>query len=117
MRLAITLAVTLVVAMAHSAEAGPFRRRSSSTSQPATCTGPNCSAGGSTATAQGVADIQASNGRMAHHGGNSSYEGVGMGSTPQAALNACCNNGRPVIDQGVSQGANGMWYACKRYAR
>jgi len=111
-RLHLILALALVSLLAATAEAGPFRRRSSST----TCTGPNCS-GGDTSTAQGVAEIQARAGRMSHHGGNSSYEGVGMGMSPQAALNNCCNNGRAVIDQGVARGAYGRFYACKRYAR
>lgn len=108
--MAILAALTL---LATHAEAGPFRRRPSA-SVAAVCTGPTC---GSTATAQGVAEIQARNGRMAHHGGNSSYEGVGMGKTAAAALANCCNNGRPVIDQGVARGADGTYYACKRYAR
>jgi len=72
---------------------------------------------GSTATAQGVAEIQAAAGVMSHHGGNAGYEGVGVGSTPEAALANCCNNGRPVVDQGVAQGRDGRWYACRRYAR
>ncbi|NDD53160.1 hypothetical protein EBZ39_04650 [bacterium] len=72
---------------------------------------------GHTATAQGVAELQASNGRMGHHGGNAGYEGVGMGSTPEEALGNCCysNSGRAVVDQGVARGRDGRWYACKRY--
>ena len=93
-----------------SAEAGPFRRRSSGGSVKY-----SAPVGGDTSSAQGVAEIQARTGNMGHYGGNNSYEGVGMGPTPQSALNACCNNGRPVADQGVAQGSNGMWYACKRY--
>ena len=103
------LIAVLVAVVATEAQAGPFRRRSSNVvSAPAR---------GDTSTAQGVAEIQARRGAMGHCGGNSSYEGVGMGMSPQAALNNCCNNGRPVIDQGVAQGADGRWYACKRYAR
>ena len=99
----------VLVLVAADAEAGPFRRRSSSiVSTPS---------GGDTSTAQGVAEIQANRRAMGHCGGNSSYEGVGMGMSPQAALNNCCNNGKPVIDQGVAQGSDGRWYACKRYAR
>ena len=117
-RLHLLLALALAALLTSTAEAGPFRRRSSVT---ATCTGPNCFAGGAvagdTSTAQGVAELQARRGRMGHLGGNSSYEGVGMGSTPEAALANCCNNGRPVIDQGVARGTNGMYFACKRYAR
>jgi hypothetical protein len=108
------LALVVAACLCTTAEAGPFRRRSSS---PQTCTGPNCSGAGDTSTAQGVAEIQARSGRMAHHGGNSSYEGVGMGGSPEAALANCCNNGRAVVDQGTALGRDGRWYACKRYAR
>jgi len=67
-------------------------------------------------TAQGVANYLASIGRIGHYGGNPyAYEGVGMGGTPDQALRNCCNNGGVVADYGVCQGANGMWYACKRY--
>lgn len=71
---------------------------------------------GTTATAQGVAEIQASHRRVGHHGGRYAYEGVGSGSTPEQALRRCCTNGRAVVDQGVAQGADGVWYACRRYA-
>jgi hypothetical protein len=54
---------------------------------------------------------------MAHHGGNSSYEGVGMGGSHEAALANCCNKGRAVVDQGVARGSDGRFYPCKRYAR
>lgn len=115
MRIEILMAVLAsLVLMAIPAQAGPFRRKPAATTY-ATCTGPNC--GGDTSTAQGVAEIQARNRRMAHHGGNSSYEGVGMGSTPESALANCCNKGGRVIDQGVARGADGNYYACKRYSR
>ena len=70
-----------------------------------------------TATAQGVANIMAREGRMRHMGGNPyPYEGVGMGSTPDQALRNCCYSGqRPVADEGVAQGPNGKWFACRRY--
>lgn len=104
-----------------AAEAGPFGRYRSATT---TCTSGSCGTStsrtvvrGSTSTAAGVAAIQAGERRMAHHGGNYAYEGVGVGSTPEAALANCCTNGRPVVDQGVAQGSDGRWYACKRYAR
>jgi hypothetical protein len=122
------VAVALVAMLSGLAEAGPFGRRAVATSSTATCTSGNCGTSsttersrtvlrGSNATAQAVAELQASNGAMAHHGGNSGFEGVGYGSTPEAALAACCNNGRAVIDQGVARSANGRWYACKRYSR
>jgi len=117
MRIHVLLALALAFLLTSTAEAGPFRRRSSAT---ATCTGPNCSGGaaaGDTSTAQGVAELQARRGRMGHLGGNSSYEGVGVGGRTAAALASCCNNGRAVIDQGVARGADGRWYACRRYSR
>ena len=122
----IVFAVAVVALLAGSAEAGPFRRtvvRSSS----ATCTSGECGTSsssersrtvirGSTATAQGVAELQAAEGSCRHHGGNSGYEGVGVGGSPEAALASCCSNGRAVIDQGVAQGLDGRWYACRRYS-
>lgn len=73
-----------------------------------------------TATAQGVANLLARSGRLFHPGGNPySYEGVGMGSTPEQALGNCCysRSGMKVADQGVAQDSRGRWYACKRYVR
>ena len=44
------------------------------------------------------------------------YEGVGMGTTPQAALNNCCYTGQRVcIDSAVVRGANGMYFAAKGF--
>ena len=89
------------------------------------CSGGNCRyypgkalVGVTTATAQGVANLLAREGRLRHPGGNPyPYEGVGMGSSPDQALRNCCysNSGRPVADQGVAQGPSGKWFACKRY--
>lgn len=109
-------------------KAGPFGRRTVTTTQSQVCTSDGCGTTtasersrtvvrGRTATAQGVAEIQAEQGRVGHHGGNAAYEGVGCGSTPDQALRSCCNNGRPVVDQGVARGRDGRWYACRRYAR
>jgi hypothetical protein len=69
-----------------------------------------------TGTAQGVANLMARTGRLAHMGGNPhALEGIGMGSTPDQALRRCCYYGRMrIADQGVAQGANGRWYACIR---
>jgi hypothetical protein len=71
----------------------------------------------STATAQGVANIMAASGRVGHWGGNTGYEGCGMGATPQAAYNTCCyaNSGMATVDVGYAQGSNGWWYCCRRY--
>jgi hypothetical protein len=67
-------------------------------------------------TAQGVAELMARSRQCKHFGGNTGYEGVGMGSTPEAALNNCCysRSGMRVTDQGVAFGG-GRWWACKRY--
>jgi hypothetical protein len=67
-------------------------------------------------TAQGVAEMMARSRQCKHFGGNSGYEGVGMGSTPEAALGNCCysRSGMRVVDQGVAFGG-GRWWACKRY--
>lgn len=68
-------------------------------------------------SAQGVANRMARLLRMGHMGNpTGGWEGVGMGSSPQAAISNCCYYGRrPLRDSGVAQGANGMWYACCRY--
>lgn len=71
----------------------------------------------SNATAQGVAEMMARSGSCQHFGNpTGGYEGVGMGSTPEAALANCCysRSGMRVVDQGVAFG-RGRWWACKRY--
>ena len=70
-----------------------------------------------TSTAQGVANIMAARGVVGHFGGNPGYEGCGMAATPQAAYSICCyaNSGMATVDVGYAQGANGMWYCCRRY--
>ena len=69
--------------------------------------------------AQQKAAAMARMGRRGHIGGGygrGSKEGVGWGSSPQAALNACCYSGRrQVVDQGVARGRNGMYYAVKHF--
>jgi hypothetical protein len=107
------LFVLALLCCAQVAEARPRRsysRSSTSYSQPVS---------GDNSTAQGVAEIQARQGRVGHHGGNSGYEGCGSGPTPESALANCCysRNGWPVVDQGTARGANGQWFACKRYGR
>jgi len=67
---------------------------------------------------QSKADAQARSGRVFHSGpivgGN--FEGVGSGSTPEAALANCC---RPaagnVVSQSVSRGRNGQYFAVRVY--
>ena len=119
------LAFALVVAFASTTFAGPFglfSRRTYNNGGNNTTYANNDGARFPVAnaflgSAQGVANHLASLGRgVFHMGGNPyAYEGVGMGVTPDQALRACCNNGGVVADYGVCQGANGMWYACKRY--
>lgn len=107
-------------------EAAPRRRYTYTTAPTTTSSMPRVSSytsssmpvhSGGTGSAQGVAEMMASRGVMQHFGGNTGYEGVGMGSTPEQALNNCCysNSGMAVVDQGVACGRNGRWYACKRY--
>ena len=69
-----------------------------------------------TNSAQGVAESLARMGRLQHLGGNGGMmEGIGMASSPDAAIRNCCYYGQIAIqDQGVAQGSNGMWYACIR---
>lgn len=117
-RIVIAVALSLIATQAH---AGPFRR-SVTTTRASSCTGGNCSTASSrTVTrgggAQGHAEAMAASGSMVHaasHG--STYEGVGVGGSPAAALGACCNNGGAVLDEGVAQGRDGRWYACRRYS-
>jgi len=118
----------LVVLAASTVEAAPRWRRNYTYSAPPAPTAPvsqarvyaytsQSDAVGDTGSAQGVAEIMATRGVMQHFGGNSGYEGVGSGSTPEQALSNCCysNSGMRVVDQGVACGRNGRWYACKRY--
>jgi hypothetical protein len=114
------LAVAALVILSTSADAGPFRR-TVTTTRASTCTGSSCSSASSrTVTrggAQGHAEAMAASGSMVHaasHG--ATYEGVGVGGSPAAALASCCNNGRAVLEEGTAQGRDGRWYACRRYS-
>jgi hypothetical protein len=113
------MAVVAVAVLSASAHAGPFRR-SVTTTRASSCTGGSCSTA-STRTvsrgAQGHAEAMAASGSMVHaasHG--ATYEGVGVGGSPAAALASCCNNGGAVLEEGVAQGRDGRWYACRRYS-
>ena len=115
------LAILFLCFFAASAHAGPFRR-SVTTTRASTCVGGSCSSASSrTVTrggAQGHAEAMAASGSMVHaasHG--STYEGVGVGGSPAAALASCCNNGGAVLEEGVAQGRDGCWYACRRYSQ
>jgi hypothetical protein len=115
------MAILAVVIVSGAAHAGPFRR-SVTTARSSTCVGGSCSSASSrTVTrgggAQAHAEAMAASGSMVHaasHG--ATYEGVGVGGSPTAALAACCNNGRAVLEEGTAQGRDGRWYACRRFS-
>jgi len=115
------LAVVALALLATSADAGPWRR-SVTTTRASTCSGTSCSTA-STRTvtrgggAQAHAESMAASGSMVHaasHG--ATYEGVGVGGSPAAALASCCNNGGAVLEEGVARGRDGRWYAVRRYS-
>ncbi len=114
------VAIVAVAVLSGAAQAGPFSRRSVTTTRASTCVGGSCSTASTrtvTRGAQAHAEAMAASGSMVHaasHG--STYEGVGVGSTPAAALGACCNNGGAVLEEGTAQGRDGRWYACRRYS-
>ena len=116
----ILMAMALAL-LATSAHAGPFRR-SVTTTRALTCSGGSCSTA-STRTvtrggAQGHAESMAASGSMVHAASHTgTYEGVGVGGSPAAALAACCNNGGTVLEEGTALGRDGRWYACRRYSQ
>jgi hypothetical protein len=130
MRILIAITTVLVV-LASPAHAGPFRRRSTATTtttRPMTSMMNTASTGstvseapvrrGTSGGAQGHAESMAASCSMVHaasHG--STYEGVGVGGSPAAALASCCNNGGAVLEEGTAQGRDGRWYACRRYSQ
>jgi hypothetical protein len=128
MRILIAITTVLVV-LASPAQAGPFRRRSTTTTTRPTTSMTNTTSTGSTVSvapvrtgtsggAQGHAESMAASCSMVHaasHG--STYEGVGVGGSPAAALASCCNNGGAVLEEGTAQGRDGRWYACRRYSQ
>lgn len=66
---------------------------------------------------QGDACELARTGTLRHLGHNrGTYEGIGTGSTRDAAIRRCCYWGsRTPIEIGVAQGRFGRWYAVVRY--
>ena len=115
------MALAAVALLALPASAGPFRR-SVTTTRASTCSGGSCSSastrtvtrGGS---AQAHAESMAASGVMVHAASHPGYEGVGMGGSPASALANCCNNGGQVLEEGVAQGRDGRFYACRRYTQ
>jgi len=66
--------------------------------------------------AQADADTMAATGRLRHSGRAGCREGIGCGSTPEAALSNCCYWGRyPVREKAVARGRDGRWFAVVRY--
>ena len=117
----ILTAILAVALLSGAAHAGPFRR-TVTTARSSTCVGGSCSSASlRTVTrgggAQAHAEVMAASGSMVHaasHG--NTYEGVGVGGSPSAALASCCTNGRAVLEEGTAQGRDGRWYACRRYS-
>lgn len=67
-------------------------------------------------SAQADADQMAASGRLRHSGRAGCREGIGCGSTPEAALSNCCYWGRyPVREKAVTRGRDGRWFAVVRY--
>ena len=116
------LSVALVLLLAALAAAAPAGRRSVSTTRAKTCENGQCATASTRSVvrgggAQAHSESMAATGSMVHarsHG--STYEGVGVGGSPAAALASCCNNGGAVLDEGTAQGRDGRWYACRRYS-
>jgi hypothetical protein len=67
-------------------------------------------------TAQDHAVVIARRGALVHSGCNQ-YEGIGCGSTPEAARRACCFFGqRPIVEEGVAYSpVRRQWFAVIRY--
>jgi len=114
------MAILAVAVLSASAHAGPFSRRVTTT-RASSCVGGNCSTANSrtvTRGAQAHAETMASSGSLVHAASHTgTYEGVGVGGSPAAALAACCNNGGAVLEEGTAQGRDGRWYACRRYSQ
>ena len=120
MRFLMAVVAILAVAMlSGAAHAGPWKR-SVTTTRASSCVGGNCSTASTrtvTRGAQGHAEAMAASGSMVHAASHGlTYEGVGVGGSPAAALAACCNNGGTVLEEGTAQGRDGRWYACRRYS-
>jgi hypothetical protein len=67
-------------------------------------------------TAQDHAVVIARRGALVHSSCNR-WEGIGMGSTPEAARRNCCFFGkRQIVEEGVAYSpARRMWFAVIRY--
>lgn len=66
-------------------------------------------------TAQDHALVLARRGTLVHSSCGQT-EGIGCGSTPQAARRACCFFGkRVIVEEGLACSADGRWFAVIRY--
>lgn len=114
-----TLAILVLISILQAAHSGPFGmfRRGSSGPVNTTANAARGAVQGAFSNAQGVAEYMARTGRIGHFGGNSGFEGVGMGATAAQAIANTCKprSGGYPRETGVSQGANGMFYACNRW--
>jgi len=123
MRYFTMLAALAVVASASlESQAGWIFKRSTSV---AVCTTANCQTvqqaaakpvAGDTSSAMGVALLIVNTGRFRHFGGYNGYEGIGMGSTQEAAESNCCYRNRfTPRDRAFARMSNGMWVCVCRY--
>lgn len=111
-------ALAAVVLLGSVAEAGPFTRRTVTTTRAKTCTGGSCQTastrtvthGGS---AQAHAEAMAASGALVHASSHPGFEGVGTGATPEQAEGNACTNGGAIFDKGVAFG-HGRYWACIR---
>ena len=111
-RFALGLAACL--GLVQSSDAGVFRKTRVVASVPAA---PAVAVKGNTATAQNAALLIVETGRFRHHGHPAGlFEGIGMASTQQGAIQNCCFWGkRNAVDIGTARLNNGMWIAVVRY--
>jgi hypothetical protein len=103
--------------LAMTADAGPFRRKTAVVSGVAPVAPVVAKPNASTTNAQGAALLIVQTGRFRHNGHPFGlFEGIGMASTQQGAIQNCCFWGkRNAIDIGTAQMSNGMWVAVVRY--
>lgn len=108
-RFALGLAACL--GLVQSSDAGVFRKTR------VVATAQTVAVKGDTSTAQNAALLIVETGRFRHHGHPAGlFEGIGMGSTQQGAIQNCCFWGkRNAVDIGTARLNNGMWIAVVRY--
>ena len=111
-RFALGLAACL--GLVQSSDAGVFRKTRVVAAAPVA---PAVAVKGNTATAQNAALLIVETGRFRHHGHPAGlFEGIGMASTQQGAIQNCCFWGkRNAVDIGTARLNNGMWIAVVRY--